>query len=270
MPALSSPCLNRSLHTVLDVLPPTLRCAVLLHLIQPSSSPSQGSSDHPVSPEVAALLLQRLRKDVAATQTTVLSTAHNQPDLLTSPWPLQLACQIMQQTLQSSTRHIHNQPAASSSPTEQHIMHLCICAPVQAHADLCAAGLSIVRLIGLRMVRVNTASQYSTAQQTADAPSSCVHESISTPEQAHQQCLQCLRLLQQEVLLPLAEWLDTRLEALHTDVVAASAESNQPDPAALGDMPPGAAPLLPEAVAEFTALSRLAAAVEAVQELCDE
>ena len=228
----------------------------------------------PVSPEVAALLLQRLRKDVAAaaagadtqanaaaaaradTEASVVATevgaeaagprmpaaaagaaaateilpsgsvGHSQ--LLTFPWPLQLACQLLCQSLQccgSQPPQDHTPPvstvaqtAAAAADAQNAQPRLCVRAPVPAHADLCASALSVVRLIGLRGAGTHTSPLHSTAQggstgEIQQSLAGAAHMQQSSL-QISQQSLRCLYLLRQEVLVPLSVWIHTRLKEL--------------------------------------------------------
>ena len=172
--------------------------------------------------------------------------------VLSSPFPLLLACSLTMQNLQLAPSGSaegdcllqHDGPAAPHQ--------LCLPQPVALHADVCASALSLVRLIALRLHTYG-------AQQEMRVWISSLH---------------------QRVLLPLSAWLNAALTDLADEASKASVQQKQLEEEEEGQAGQAAeepsrhstslfAPLhvLPETVVDFTALSRLACAVEAILEL---
>lgn len=232
---------------MLDALASRLRCWVLLYMLQPELMPGSSSArgdTGTLPPEVAALLLQRLRKDMAAAATCEpIAAPPQQPATaadgvhMATPFALSLASLQLVQALEA---------AGQGGDSAQ----LRVRPPVAPHADLCASALSLARLVALRLPHAEA------------APCQRVAAHAAAPAHA----AEVVRLLQLlgGVLRPLLAWLARRLGAQQAE--ASHAMLTMQEEAHAG--PAGAAPAaLPEVVAEFTALARLEQVADAVQEV---
>ncbi len=184
--------------------------------------------------------------------------------LLASPWPLGLACLMLMDSLEAAdtatVAHITQQAAGStdmsgamhvargskapSSPVPYHpactdprsagevpgalgASMLCVRGPVPATADLCAACLSLVRLVALqaRARRQHGLTQRSLSRPNDVTQAPSIAAVISAADALHAGsecgceadevradvlCVQCVDRLCEEVLEPLCKWLQQR------------------------------------------------------------